>query len=208
MLTRQHRELHMNVKSIVKRATAPAVAFVCVGAGGLLLVPRDESNEEKLPTLVAASDIADGTDAARVRGRVEVRMLPPEARVSGALTSADEIPDGVLAYAHESGQQILTSSFAADRIAALGDDFVAVSIRVDSPRWVGPLVTTGRIVDVYEVDAEEVRLITTDAVIVDAPEPENLGAKDDSVVVLGVRKDALSAVVLAASNNAIWLVGS
>jgi hypothetical protein len=61
---------------------------------------------------------------------------------------------------------------------------------------------------VYEVDAEEVRLITTDAVIVDAPEPENLGAKDDSVVVLGVRKDALSAVVLAASNNAIWLVGS
>ncbi|MEY4223210.1 MAG: hypothetical protein RIS33_144 [Actinomycetota bacterium] len=198
----------MNVKSIVKRATAPAVAFVCVGAGGLLLVPRDESNEEKLPTLVAASDIADGTDAARVRGRVEVRMLPPEARVNGALTSADEIPDGVLAYAHESGQQILTSSFAADRIAALGDDFVAVSIRVDSPRWVGPLVTTGRIVDVYEVDAEEVRLITTDAVIVDAPEPENLGAKDDSVVVLGVRKDALSAVVLAASNNAIWLVGS
>ena len=198
----------MNITSLVKRATAPAVAFVCVGAGGLLLVPRDDSNDERLPTLVASSDIADGTDAARVRSRVEVRMLPPEARASGALSSTDEIPDGVLAYSHESGQQILTSSFAADRIAALGDSFVAVSIRVDSPRWVGPLVTTGRIVDVYEVDAEEVRLITTDAVIVDAPDPENLGAKDDSVVVLGVRKDALSAVVLAASNNAIWLVGS
>ena len=198
----------MNITSLVKRATAPAVAFVCVGAGGLLLVPRDDSNDERLPTLVASSDIADGTDSARVRSRVEVRMLPPEARASGALSSTDEIPDGVLAYSHESGQQILTSSFAADRIAALGDNFVAVSIRVDSPRWVGPLVTTGRIVDVYEVDAEEVRLITTDAVIVDAPDPENLGAKDDSVVVLGVRKDALSAVVLAASNNAIWLVGS
>ncbi|MBU3688710.1 MAG: hypothetical protein B7C54_12685 [Acidimicrobiales bacterium mtb01] len=198
----------MNLKSIVKRATAPMVAFVCVGVGGLLLLPRDESNDQRLPTLVAASDIADGTDAARVRSRVEVRMLPPEARASGVLSAAEEIPDGVLAYSHESGQQILTSSFAADRIAALGDDFVAVSIRVDSPRWVGPLVITGRIVDLYEVDAEEVRLITTDAVIVDAPDPENLGAKDDAVVVLGVRKDALGAVVLAASNNAIWLVGS
>lgn len=198
----------MNITSKIKRATAPAVAFVCVGAGGLLLVPGDEASEERLPTLVAASDIVDGTDATRVRSRVEVRMLPPDARANGVLTSADEIPDGVLAYSHESGQQILTSSFAADRIAALGDNFVAVSIRVESPRWIGPLVTTGRIVDVYQVDAEEVRLITTDAVIVDAPDPENLGAKDDSVVVLGVRKDALSAVVLAASNNAIWLVGS
>jgi len=198
----------MNITSKIKRATAPAVAFVCVGAGGLLLVPGGEASEERLPTLVAASDIVDGTDATRVRSRVEVRMLPPDARANGALTSADEIPDGVLAYSHESGQQILTSSFAADRIAALGDNFVAVSIRVESPRWIGPLVTTGRIVDVYQVDAEEVRLITTDAVIVDAPDPENLGAKDDSVVVLGVRKDALSAVVLAASNNAIWLVGS
>lgn len=198
----------MNLKSIAKRATAPAIAFVCVGVGGLLLVPRDESTDERLPTVVATGDIADGTDAARVRSRVEVRMLPPEARASGALSSTDEIPDGVLAYSHETGQQILTNSFAADPIAALGDDYVAVSVRVDSPRWVGPLVTTGRIVDVYEVDAEEVRPITTDAVIVDAPDPENLGAKDDAVVVLGVRKDALSAVVLAASNNAIWLVGS
>lgn len=198
----------MNVKSMIKHATLPVVAFVCVGAGGLLLIPRDDSNDELLPTVVATSGIADGTDVARVRSRVEVRMLPADARANGALASPDDMPEGVLAYSLESGQQVLVSSFAADRIAALGDDFVAVSIRVDSPRWVGPVVTTGRIVDVYEVDDTDVRLITTDAVIVDSPSPDGLGSKDESVVVLGVRKDSLSAVVLAASKNAIWLVGS
>ena len=198
----------MNVNSRVKRAIAPAVAFVCVGAGGLLLLPNDKNDGERYPTLVATSDIPDGADAARVRSRVEVRMLPPEARASGALSSLDEVPDGVLAYPHEAGQQVLATSFAADRIAALGADFVAVSIRVDAPRWVGPLVTTGRIVDVYEVGPDSVRLVTKDAVIVDAPDPSEVGSKDESLVVLGVRSAALGEVVLAASNNAICLVGS
>ncbi len=116
--------------------------------------------------------------------------------------------EGVLISDHVAGEQLLASSFAANVVEGLGVGFVAVSVRLDAQRWVGPLVTTGDVVDIYDIGADVALPIAKDAVVLEAPSPNELGPRDEAVISLGVPRSSLSAVLVAANDNRIWLVGA
>lgn len=201
----------MNLAASLRRHRVTIAAFFLVLIGTLAVVPQgDESATatEKIPTLVVTSAIAKGSSSALVRASVEVRDLDVAARATGALSSLDEIPDGVLVSAHVAGEQLLVSSFASDEVSALGPGFVSVSIRLDAQRWVGPLLTTGDTVDVFDVTDTGSTKIATKAVIIDAPSAAEVGPRDESIVSMGVPASALPAVLSAATSGRIWLVGA
>lgn len=199
-----------NLQSL-KRFAPAALAFVLVVFGTLMVLPQDDETanaDERQPTLVLTTDAEAGTPIADLTASIDVKMLEADARATGALASLDALPEGVLVADHVAGQQLLATSFAANVVEGLGDGFVAVSIRLDAQRWVGPLVTTGDVVDVYDIGVDAALPIARRAVVLEAPSPTDLGPRDEAVISLGVPESSLSAVLVAASDNRIWLVGA
>lgn len=201
----------MKIKSLGRKALPAAAVFSLTFVGVLALVPRDKSGSENLvPVVVATRSLSDGTSSADVRKLAAVRMVPESARATGALASVAAMPDGVLAYDHVVGQQLLASSFAESHVRSLGKGFVAVSVKLDPQRWVGPWLEAGRIVDVYDTGDSALadpQLVAERAVILEVPDPADLKPNDDAIVSLGVPRASLTAVLLAAANNRVWLVG-
>lgn len=199
------------MKYRIQRIGLPIAAFLLVGIGTLTLLSNGSSSStgsERKPTLVAVADIAAGSMAADIRAHVEIRQIAESDRVANALSSLDEIPNGVLAYTHVSGQQILLTSFATNRITAVKKGFVAVSVRLDTQRWLGPISTSGTTVDIYDISPSGSRKISSNAVVVDVPSTTDIGPKDDSVLSLAVDPRTLADVLLAADQGRLWLVGS
>jgi len=195
----------------LKRFAPAVLAFVLVAFGTFMVLPKDDdvaNADQRQPTLVLTADVETGTPVADLAADIEVRMLEADARATGAISSIDDLPEGVLIADHVAGQQLLSSSFAANVVEGLGEGFVAVSVRLDAQRWVGPLVTTGDVVDVYDIGVDAATPIAREAVVLEAPAPTDLGPRDESVISLGVPERSLSAVLVAASANRIWLVGA
>ncbi len=199
----------MKVISVVKRFWIPLAVFVLTTAGLATLLPHSDDNADasiEIPTVVMTTDMPAGTDADIVRTNVEIRMLPTEARAIGALQSILDIPEGLLNSHHVIGQQVLTSSFDVSRVRAFGDDYVSLSIRLDPQRWTGPYSTAGQRVNIYEVqDGTNAVLISADAIIINAPSITDLKPDDKSVVTFGVRRGTVAAVIVAATNEKIWV---
>ncbi len=199
----------MKLKFNITRFGPALVAFTLVLVGSLIALPNDEkqaSANQQVPVVVAAKDLASGTAASEVWNSIEVRMVPKTARAAGAFESVAEIPDGVLAYPHVVGQQILGSSFSENQIFTLGAGYVAVSVRVESQRWIGPYVMAGKSVNIYDTNITAASLVSSDAVILGTPETDNLEPKSETVISLGVKQESLTAVLVAASQDRIWLV--
>jgi hypothetical protein len=195
----------------LKRYVPAASAFVLVVVGTLLVLPNSDepaNAEQQQATLVAKLAIDAGVESGDLGSLVEVRMIPANARAAGALSSVEEIPEGVLLADLVIGQQLLKSSIAENVVKGLGDGFVAVSVRLDSQRWTGPIITTGNVVDVFDIVEGSATPIALSAVILDAPSVDSLGSRDESIVTLGVPESALAQVLVAANENRIWLVGS
>ena len=201
----------MNMKFTLKRFGPAVLAFLLVVAGVLLVAPQDDNEakaNEEVPVVVAVSSLASGSTGSQVRSNAEVRMVPAALRASGAFAAIEDIPEGALAYSHVTGQQILKTSFSVNQLLALGDGYVAVSIRVESQRWVGPYVMSGKSVNIYDTNITTASLISADAVILGTPETLDLEPKQDTIISLGVRQDSLAAVLVAASENRVWLVST
>jgi hypothetical protein len=199
-----------NLQSL-KRFAPAALAFVLVAFGTLMVLPKNDeaaNADERQPTLVLTQAVEAGTSSSDLTARVEVKMLEADARATGVLSSVEDLPEGVLISDHVAGEQLLASSFAANVVEGLGVGFVAVSVRLDAQRWVGPLVTTGDVVDVYDIGDDAALPIARDAVVLEAPSPTELGPRDEAVISLGVPQSSLSAVLVAANDNRIWLVGA
>jgi len=196
------------------RVLAPLGVGIFVMVGTLALLREDASSTAGgvlVPTLVAARPIPASTPVAELAGYTEVRDLPAAARASGALGSAADLPtalsSGVVARELVAGQQVLTSSIAADPIAAVADDYVAVSVRLEPQQWVGPFQTTGATVAIYEIGETASRSLVDDARIVLSPDPTTLEPKSEAVITLAVPGNKVSAVVAAAATGKLWLVG-
>lgn len=195
-------------KTLVRKAAPAAVAFSLTFVGILALVPRGEDDRgELVPVAVATRSLADGTTANAVKNGAEIRMIEASARAEGAVGSLDELPEGVLAYDHVAGQQILLTSFAQSRVRSLGEGYVAISVKLDPQRWVGALLEAGRIVDVYDTDDVSPRRVAVRAVILESPNPADLLPTEDTLVSIGVPEESLPDVLTAVANNRVWLVG-
>ena len=190
-----------------KRVATAALVFGLAAVGVYAAVPDGkDAGTDLVPVVVAVRLLEEGTPSATVRESVSVRMVPVNARAAGALGDAGRIPDGVLAYPVVNGQQLLATSFAEDHVGSLGADYVAVSVRLDTQRWAGPILQAGRRVDVWDTDEAGPRLVSADAVVLDAPSPTGLKPDEDTVISIGVRKATLEGVLLAAANKRVWLV--
>ena len=195
------------------RILAPLGVGIFVMVGTLALLGKEDSSADGvlIPTLVATRAIPASTPVADLAEYTEIRDLPAAARATGALGSTAELSAdlgvGVVARGLVPGQQVLSSSIAADPIAAVADDHVAVSVRLEPQRWVGPFQTTGATVAVYEIGETGSKSIVDEARIVLSPDPNGLEPKSEAVITLAVPANRVSAVIAAAATGKLWLVG-
>jgi hypothetical protein len=197
----------------LRRLGLPLAAGALVALGTLAIVGTGDdttgaANVDLIPTLVARQTVPAGTDRETLIDRLEVRMLPDEARADGVIESIDDLPDGVLVIDLVPGQQVLATSIADDVVAAIADDYVAVSVRLDPQRWTGPFSVTGADVDLYDNREESTGLLVKHARIIDAPDTTELDARSEAVITLAVPADDVGAVIDAAANGRLWAVGS
>ena len=200
----------MKTKTMAKRYGPSVAVFALVSAGVVLALPKDGAGNDDadlVPVLVVTRPVAAGSPTDDLAASVAVRRIAESDRPDGALVDDADIPDGVMAYDHVAGQQLLAGSFAEDPVAAVGEGRVAVSVRVDSQRWVGPYTMTGAKVDVYSIDDTGATKISDGAVILGSPSTDDLTPKQDSIVSLAVREETLQAVLVAANENRLWMVG-
>lgn len=201
----------MKTKTMMKKFAPTVAVFSLVSVGALLALPRNDGNDAETnlaPVLVVTKSVSAGSSADNLENVVAVRRIAEADLPEGALSKKEDIPVGVVAYDHVAGQQLLVTSFADDPVAAVGEDRVAISVRVDSQRWVGPYTITGSVVDVYSLDDAGATKISDDAVILGSPATEDLTPKQDSIVTLAVRQETLQDVLIAANENRLWMVGS
>jgi len=201
----------MNITSTLRRHAPALGAFALVTLGSLLVIPGGDGEagaDPRLPTVVVIAPIPEGALSSEIVASVEVRLLAPEARAEGALSSLEEIPQGVVAADHVAGQQLLASSFDSEQFRPVGDGYTAVSVRLDPQRWAGPLAVTGKIVDVWDVVDGEATLIARDAVVVSAPDAATLGSRDEAIVTIAVTNESLQDLLVAADSGSVWLVGA
>ena len=200
------------MRSGMLRRVGPALAaFVLVALGVLVLAGggKGQANADTttlLPTVVAVSGIDAGTHTDALGSKVEVRMLPADARALGAVSSLAEVPEGVLITAHVAGQQILTSSVIDDVRGDLGKGMVAVSAKLDPAQWAGPVATTGNRVNVYAIGNASAELIATGVVVINAPDPSSVTPQQEAIVTLGVPNAQVSRVIGAVAGAGVWLV--
>lgn len=200
------------MRSGLVRRVGPAIAaFVLVAIGVLLLAGggRDTATAESdplRPTLVAVGPIEAGAAVESLGTRTEVRMLPVDARAQGAVESVAQLSAGVLAMAHVTGQQILSTSVVDDVRSQLGKGMVAVSAKLDPAQWSGPVATTGARVDVYAIGGATAELIALGVVVLNAPDPASLAPQQEAIVTLGVPDAQVPRVIGAVAGAGIWLV--
>ena len=197
----------------LRRLGLPLAAGALVAFGTLALVGNGDDaagtpTVDLTPTVVARQAVPSGTDRETLIDRLEVRMLPDEARADGAIERLDDLPEGVLVTELVRGQQVLMSSIADDVIAAIADNYVAVSVRLDPQRWAGPFNVTGAEVDLYDNQEASTGLLVEGARIIDAPDTTELDPRSEAVITLAVPADDVSAVIDAAANGRLWAVGS
>lgn len=196
----------------LRRAAIPLAAFAITAVGLYALTadnaPTADAPVEGFATVVATRALPAGATTADIIAASEIRMLPATARAEGALTATDAVPTGILINDLVPGQQVLASSVADDVVDALGDGLVAVSVRLDPQRWSGPFSTTGDIVDVHEVAETGTSVLATDVRIVATPDPAELDPRSEQVITLAVPDNTVGAVITAAADNRLWLVGS
>ncbi|MEJ6510997.1 MAG: hypothetical protein QNL59_05275 [Actinomycetota bacterium] len=196
---------------MLKRIGPAMAAFVLVALGVLVLTNGekksvDASGEGLRATLVAVAPIGAGTAVDQLGSNVEVRMLSPDARAEGAVTSIGDLPIGVVDSDLVIGQQLLAGSVVDDIRKSLGNGRVALSARLDPAQWTGPLVTTGNRVDIYAIGGANAELIATDVIVLDSPDPTALSPQQEVVVTLGVNDAQVSRVIGAVSGAGVWLV--
>lgn len=200
----------MTFRDQMKKWGPAAVAFLLVAGGTLAALPSDSKRAEAtdlVPALFLTSRLDAGTPTSTVRDNVEVRRIPADLRPIGALTSESEIPAGVLASTHVAGQQLLQTSFSANRASALGEGYATISVKLDAQRWLGPVKVSGKFVSVYSIVNGQSALICSDAVVLDAPSTDDVKAADSSIISLGVRREVLDEIVTAADEEHLWLTG-
>ena len=200
----------MKISRKIKRFIPATAIFLLVTLGLLQLIPNEQNAvvaTELTPTVVFTQIATAGTNSSDLRAQIEIRMLEPQSRASGSLSSFDEIPEGVLVSDHVEGQQLLISSIAANAVEGLGAGFVAISVAMDSQRWLGPLLSTGTTVDVYEIVGDVSTRIAQNAVILNEPSTDDPASNDLQIVSLAVPGTSLNQVLVAANENRLWLVG-
>lgn len=193
-----------------QRLALPALAFLLTAVGLFLLVGGDDGAAAPpvgIDTVVATASVPAGTTGSELAGLVDVRVIEASARATGALSSLDEIGEGVLVAGLVPGQQILASSFAEDVVDALGPNLVAVSVRLEAQRWTGPYRLTGDTVTVHRLGEAGTVVLAEQVRIIDAPGADAIDPRSEQLISLAVPESAVGDIIAAAAADELWMVG-
>lgn len=200
----------MTIKRRISKFLPVALAFGLVAAGSWTLLPNTDSTadaEAATAVLVVTKALPAGTGADDVRKWVSVRELPADAVVDGAFTSLEQLDDGVLSVGHAVGQQLTALSFATNRVAAVGPEYVVTSVRLSAQNWTGAVRIVGTKLDVFRLTDTGADLVSRDAVVLDSPPLETIEPSTESILTIAVRRESLADVLRAAHDEMLWLVG-
>lgn len=193
-----------------RQLALPMLAFALTVVGLLLVVGGDDGAATPpvgVDTVVASVAVPAGTAAADLTSVVEIRVLDEGARAEGALGSLDELGDGVVNADLVPGQQLLASSFAEDVVDALGPDLVAVSVRLEAQRWIGPYRLTGDRVTVHRIGENGTEVLADEVRILDAPAADAVDPRSEQLISLAVPESAVGTIMNAAAANELWMAG-
>jgi pilus assembly protein CpaB len=153
------RRVVLLIAALLVAALGTALVFVYVNGAD------DRALEDKQPVsiLVAKNQIASGTtiDDAQTSGSIELRDMPKDSVVTGALSSTEPIAGQVALTTIYPGQQILTTLFGAtvaDQAAsdlAIPPGNIAVSMQFGDPARVAGFVQPGSHVAVFVTASED-----------------------------------------------------
>lgn len=174
-----------------KRLIAAVVALV-LAAVGVTLVLRyanqaDERALEGLETqdvLVAVSPLAEGTPVEEFGDAVEVRQVPRDYVVEGAVTSLEDLEGNILVSALASGEQLQRARLATPgEVRATGsfelpeeaEDLHQVTVALEKPRALGGNITPGDTVGVFmsfTAEGQSDYVLHDDGTLEYSPQPE------------------------------------
>jgi hypothetical protein len=200
----------MTTKRRIGKYVPAIISFAFVLGGSWMLIPRSDDTadaEARVDVVVMTRGMPKGSSSIDVRNVATVRSLPAEARADNSFDSLDDIPDGVLAIEHSAGEQLTPSSFARNQVAAVGPEYLVTSVRLPSQQWSGAVRISGNTLDIYALGDTGARLISRDAVVLDSPPIDEVQPSEESVITIAVLRDSLAAVLMAAHNEQLWLVG-
>ena len=200
----------MSMKRNISKFLPVALAFGLVAAGSWTLLPTTDSAadaEAATAVLVLTRALPAGTSVNDLSRWLSVRNLPANAVVDGAFTSIAEIDSGVLAVDHAAGQQITELSFAKNRVAAVGPEYVVTSVRLPAQNWTGAVRIAGTKLDVYRLTDTGAELVSRDAVVLDSPSVDTIEPSTESILTIAVHRESLADVLRAAHDEMLWLVG-
>jgi hypothetical protein len=78
---------------------------------------------------------------------------------------------------------------------------------MSTQNWSGALRISGDVVDVYALGDTGAAMVSAGAVVLDSPSLDDLQPSDEAVITIAVRRETLPAVLLAAHEEQLWLVG-
>jgi hypothetical protein len=200
----------MTITRRISKFIPVALAFGLVAAGSWTLLPNTDSAadaEAATSVLVLTKALPAGTSASDVSRWVSERELPPNAVVDGAFTSTEQLDSGVLAVAHAAGQQITELSFAKNRVAAVGPEYVVTSVRLSAQNWTGAVRVVGTNLDVYRLTDAGAEIVSRGVVVLDSPPIDTVEPSTESILTIAVRRESLADVLRAAHDETLWLVG-
>ncbi|RCW43698.1 Flp pilus assembly protein CpaB [Halopolyspora algeriensis] len=190
----------------LRRVTAVALILI---AGVTVLRPHPGSARTEVSILVAAEDLAAGTEL--TPEDVRTRTVPKELVPTGALSDTDAVRGRMLAAATRRGEfltDVRLVGEASTRITTGHDDHAAVAIRPADPAVAG-LIHPGREVDVIaaarsgqpDILAERAPVLVVHSAA-DEPAGTRPGARGQ-VIVVGLPQDRAAAVASAALTKAV-----
>ena len=171
-----------------KRGIFGALALVLALAGGALLFlyvsgadDRALATLEPVPVLVVSNEIPAGLRTGEMADYVEVRDIPIDAVVPGALTEVGELPEGQVAVtALKPGEQVLAARFVSpddNQVAAsvpIPEGLQLISIQLSPERVAGAQLNAGDKVGIFVSIDVEVEASPAPA----GEEPTDAGATD------------------------------
>jgi pilus assembly protein CpaB len=213
---------------MMPRRSIAAIAAVLLAVFGAVVIisyvrgadDRAQAAERLVDVLVVDSDVAAGTPAGDLAGRVSVERVPERLLAPGAVTDLSELDDQVSVGALVPGDQVVTARFAdpgtltPEGTVAAPEGTVEISMALDAQRAVGGALQAGDKVGVQltnedaaegGVTAYSVFRIFTDVLVTRVVAPEQSDPAATYLVTLALTPEDAATVLLGTTSQAVWL---
>ena len=213
---------------MTRRIIAAVAALLLAVLGGVVLInwvgdadTRARAGEQLVDVLVVQSEVAVGTAADELGGRVSVQQVPARLKAPGAVPDMAGLTGQVTTAALLPGDQVVTGRFAdPTALAPAGtvlapDGMVEISVSLDAQRAVGGVLKAGDTVGIQLTNEESaeggltaysVYRVFSGVLVTRVVAPaEGADPSAAYTVTLALSPEDASVVVLGTTSQSVWL---